>query len=128
MTLAIMPVWDGVYYMSMYPQNAEYLMNCNSYTANFYQVDLAAHTQDNPFTLFGFISSDAGTYISFIPDMNEAAQYDFEFYLEDTNIPYLFEAWCSAGIEYLRITPYPNGYDGNPGNSFVVEAYHEEAY
>lgn len=115
---------SGMFDMACYPKGAEYLMNCSSYHADFEGRDWHEYTQNNPFRVFGTIGSDAGSSMSFYDD---GYGWSFSYYVED-NHPRLYEFWISEGVGYLRITAYPNGYDGFPGASETLEYDPEEAY
>ena len=125
--ITILDQYDGAgrYEMKGYPKGT-YLMNCTSYHADFYGRNWTEYTQNNPFRVFGTIGSDSGSTMGFLND-DYGSFWSFDFLVED-NDPRLYEFWISEGVGYLRITAYPNGYDGFPGASETLEYEPEEAY
>ena len=125
--ITILDLYDGAghYEMKGYPKGT-YLMKCTSYHADFYGRNWTEYTQNNPFRVFGTIVSDSGSTMGFLND-GYGSFWSFDFLFED-NDPRLYEFWISEGVGYLRITAYPNGYDGFPGASETLEYDPEEAY
>ena len=100
---------------------------------SFYLRESSVYTQSNPFVFFGKMSKDGGSFIYFY-DNNEYRYCVFESdysNISDWNSPCMFEFWTEQDpdgespfgvIAYLRITSYPDGYDGTPVATDTISA------
>ena len=127
---------DGYdFYMGMFPKRADFIMRGDSYNINFHITSFDSYTQDNPFRVFGNMSSDGGSTMYFEEGNGEGGGRSFSFGSWETqwhdwsSSLFMFEFWMvDSSHARLRVTEYPNGYDGFAGISVVVDSDHEDAY
>ena len=127
---------DGYdFYMGMFPKRADFIMRGDSYNINFHITSFDSYTQDNPFRVFGNMSSDGGSSMYFEEGNGEGGGRSFFF--DSWKTPwhdwmsslFMFEFWMvDSSHARLRVTEYPNGYDGIAGISVVVDSDYEDAY
>ena len=121
---------DGYdFYMGMFPKRADFIMRGDSYNINFHITSFDSYTQDNPFRVFGNMSSDGGSsYMYFEEGNGEGGGRSFSFGSWETqwhdwmSSLFMFEFWMvDSSHARLRVTEYPNGYDGIAGRSEVID-------
>ena len=120
---------DGYdFYMGMFPKRADFIMRGDSYNINFHITSFDSYTQDNPFRVFGNMSSDGGSSMYFEEGNGEGGGRSFSFGSWETpwhdwmSSLFMFEFWMvDSSHARLRVTEYPNGYDGIAGRSEVID-------
>ena len=117
----------------LYTHGTIFILDCPNCNMSFYLRESSVYTQSNPFVFFGKMSKDGGSFIYFY-DNNEYRYCVFESdysNISDWNSPCMFEFWTEQDpdgespfgvIAYLRITSYPDGYDGTPVATDTISA------
>ena len=113
----IITLTGEIFYLNLYPKKATFIFNATGYDTIFYLQNAESYTESIPFRAFGQLSNNEGTLFFNEIGGSSIATYSVGASSLDPTEPCMYEFWLDEGVPQLRVTQYPNGYDGNPGIS-----------
>ncbi len=118
--------------LRLFPRKARFFMDIETYSPSFTLWNLTSFTQNSPFRIFGRTSSDSMSGISFEDKQGHFFSFSTttakKFHTWSDSF-YLFEFWLIDDTHaQLRVTNYPDGYDGLRGDYEIFEDEYIEPY